>query len=469
MEDRLHAHAKVFPKVYAQSAPPLPSGFQVDPSNPVRLHELDLYVTMRCNIRCGFCNVRAGEYRHTDLPLARILSLLEEAAALGLEEVHFLGGEPTLRLDLEQMIEHAVSLNLHTRIITNGMMLSRERLEGLARAGLKQVMISVDGLEATHNRLRRAGPDGWQTTMRCIRNALELGLRTRVSAVAYRDNYHELPGLMELVEGMGAQIFSVFLGSPLGRGHTLLDQVIDPRAWRRLQQTMAERARTLRPDFEVVMEQGFAWKDGPPVDRSQLKGRGTGCNTLLEDYDYLVVRSDGNLYQCVFFMTEGAPIGNIAQQPLGPTLAYAREVATYRPFTVANDRCVHCFHQEDCGTGCRGYAYLYKGDWLKTDPRCAKTAPEDQQQPDYFPLCPIMKVNIRTGHLGGRYPNKPWKSRSSHEPSTVPPPTQYPVYQEASYAKHIGSGQTRRTAHFGSRIALLEKRRSAREDTSRRM
>ena len=78
------------------------------------------------------------------------------------------------------------------------------------------------------------------------------------------------------------------------------------------------------------MEQGFAWKDGPAVDRSSIKGRGTGCNTLLEDYDYLIVRSDGNLYQCVFFMTEGKPIGNVLQQPLEETLRYARELAEYK-------------------------------------------------------------------------------------------------------------------------------------------
>jgi radical SAM protein with 4Fe4S-binding SPASM domain len=149
------------------------------------------------------------------------------------------------------------------------------------------------------------------------------------------------------------------------------------------------------------MEQGFAWKDGPAVDRSQLKGRGTGCNTLLEDYDYLIVRSDGNLYQCVFFMTEGKPIGNVLQQPLEPTLRYAREVAAYRDFTVANDRCTRCFHQAECGTGCRGYAYLYKGDWLKTDPRCSKADPAAAEEPPYYPICPIMKLNVRSGRLGG--------------------------------------------------------------------
>jgi radical SAM protein with 4Fe4S-binding SPASM domain len=263
-------------------------------------------------------------------------------------------------------------------------------------------MISVDGLEGTHNRLRQAGPNGWRTTLACVQNAIDLGLRTRVSMVAYRDNENEILPLMHLTEEMGAHIFSVFLGSPLGRGQEhMLGQIIDPYRWRSLQDQVAGACRRLRDDFLVVMEAGFAWKDHPAIDRTVLKGRGTGCNTLLEDFDYLIVRSDGNLYQCVFFMTEGKPIGNIREQPLRETLQYAREQAVYQPFTVANDRCVNCYHQEACGTGCRGYAYLYKQDWLKTDPRCAKSAPDDTEEPPYYPLCPILKTNVRTGRYGG--------------------------------------------------------------------
>jgi PqqA peptide cyclase len=394
--------SEVFPPVYRNAALPLPADYR-PPSGqrPIRLLELDLYVTMSCNLRCRFCNVRAGEYDHPDLPLERICSLLDEARGLGLQEVHFLGGEPTIRKDLEQMIAHASALGLHTRIITDGMLLGQARLRSLIDAGLKEVMISVDGLEEAHNELRQSAPDGWRTTMECARNAIAMGLRTRISAVAYRRNCSEMADLMELASAMGADIFSVFLGSPLGRGHTLMDQVIDAYTWRRLQDEISRRARSTRPEMQIVMEQGFVWKDGPPVDRAQLKGRGTGCNTLLEDYDYLIVRSDGNLYQCVFFMTEGKPIGNILSQPLEPTLQYALDQAVYRDFTVANDRCSLCWHQEECGTGCRGYAYLMAGDWLKTDPRCSKHAPAETVAPPYYPVCPIMKLNVRSGRRGG--------------------------------------------------------------------
>jgi radical SAM protein with 4Fe4S-binding SPASM domain len=391
----------VYLKVDEHQARSLPADYVGHHVRPIRLHEIDFYITMRCNLPCRFCSVRAGEYDHPDLPLDRCLQIIEEASALGLQEMHFLGGEPTLRTDLEEMVEYASQRNIETRIITNGLTLRRDRIRRLQSCGLAEVMISIDGLRDAHTFLRGCGSKGWEASWQCVDNAVAAGMRVRVAATAYRENYDDMLPLMELAAARGADRFSIFLGSPLGRGHGMMGSVLDPHAWRHLQESIAGTAAGLRSTFSVIMEQGFAWQDGPAVDRSQLKGRGTGCNTLLEDFDYLIVRSDGNLYQCVFFMTEGKPIGNVWSAPLERTLQYALDCADYREFTEPHDRCTSCHHSAECGTGCRGYAYLYTNDWLKTDPRCNKTDPLETTAPEYFPLCPILKWNARSGKFGG--------------------------------------------------------------------
>lgn len=385
-----------------KTAAMLPKGYRAPAGQrQIKLNEIDLYVTMDCNLVCEFCSVRAGEYDHPELSLERCLDLIDEAAGLGLEQLHFLGGEPTMRDDLEDMILAATQRGIETRVITNGLALSRERINDFIDCGLQELMFSVDGMADAHNRLRCAGRKGWDQTMTAVDRAITAGIRVRVAMTAYRSNYDDVIPLLETVEHLGAQRFSVFLGSPLGRGTTMKHDVIDPWQWRRLQDLVEARAATLRPDLSIVMEQGFSWPDQAPIDRTALKGRGTGCNTLLDDYDYLIIRSDGNLYQCVFFMTDGAPIGNVAKAPLKESLQFALEQAEYRPFTQANDKCASCFHAVDCGTGCRGYAYLLKDDWLKTDARCSKTNPADTVTPAYFPLCPILKKNVRNGAYGG--------------------------------------------------------------------
>lgn len=368
-----------------------------DASGDIRLHEIDLYVTMKCNLDCDFCSVSANDYDHDDLPLGRILEVIEEAAGLGLKELHISGGEPTLRHDLEDMIEFAKRLDLHTRIITNGFKLPRARLQRLRDCGLDDIMVSIDGLEATHNRMR-SNRFSYQRAKKVVEDAVDIGLNTRVSTVVYRDNTEDVIPLLRWSDEIGANIFSAFLGSPLGRGARFRkDKILTAQEW----QNFCETIHAVAQDgtrLSVILEQGFQYADGPLPDRSSIKGRGTGCATLMDSYDFLIVRSDGNLYQCVFFVFEGRPIGNVAQASLETALRDARKAAIYKKFTEPRGACVTCNEQSSCGGGCPGYSYLYTGDWLNTDPRCAKTG--DEPAPAY-PLCPILKLNARSRRLGG--------------------------------------------------------------------
>jgi len=371
---------------------------RVRPAAAIVLDEIDLYVTMKCNLTCDFCSVCASEYEHEDLPLERILGIIDEAAALGLKELHFTGGEPTVRKDLEEMIAYAVKRGLHTRVITNGYKLSRARLKRFVECGLPDIMISLDGMGDTHNDMR-GRRDSFQRAQRVVRDSVDLGLRTRVSAVAFRENRHEMIPLMLWARDAGCRVFSMFLGSPLGRGQRYrMHSILGAQEWRELCDEMRESMVKHDVQMEVILEQGFQYADGPVVDRAQLKGRGTGCATLLDSFDYLILRSDGNLYQCVFFVVDGEPIANVANTGLREALTTARHNAVYRPFTRPQDRCVSCEHQVPCGTGCRGYAWLYRGDWLKTDPRCVHAG---DGKPAHFPLCPILKVNAGSGKFGG--------------------------------------------------------------------
>lgn len=368
------------------------------PANSIRLQEIDLFVTMRCDLQCDFCSVSANDFLCKELPLDRILGLIDEAHALGLEEIHFSGGEPTLRDDLEQMVAHAAELGIHTRIITNGFRLRRDRLRRLQASGLEDIMISVDGFEETHNSMR-GHAEAFQNTIRTVQDAIGLGLSTRVSTVAYRDNAGEVVALMKFVGGLGVNIYSCFLGSPLGRGAVnRLGNVLNAEEWKELQKQAADAIQSDPVPMDVVFEQGFQYADGPQVDRSKIAGRGSGCNTLREDYDFLIVRADGNLYQCVFFVNEGPPIGNIVDTPLREALTAAQDFHFYEPFTVPQNACADCRHEQTCGRGCRGYAYLYSGDWLQTDPRCDAA---NHRTPQHFPLCPILKLNLRSGRFGG--------------------------------------------------------------------
>src|SRR5919199_5413426 len=93
-------------------------------------------LTHRCPLRCPYCSnplelVRAS----AELDTATWKRVLGEAAALGVLQVHFSGGEPLARRDLADLVGHAAEFGLYSNLITSGIGLEAERLASLVVAG----------------------------------------------------------------------------------------------------------------------------------------------------------------------------------------------------------------------------------------------------------------------------------------------------------------------------------------------
>ena len=74
--------------------------------------------------------------------------VLAEAAALGVLQVHFSGGEPMARRDLLALIGAANGLGLYSNLITSGTLGGAREIEAFAAAGLKHVQLSFQDLAA---------------------------------------------------------------------------------------------------------------------------------------------------------------------------------------------------------------------------------------------------------------------------------------------------------------------------------
>lgn len=115
-----------------------------------------LIVTRRCNLACSYCN----EFDHVSKPVPyetlvqRIDHLVDE---LGVTIMDFLGGEPLLHPRIADLVAHARAKGCWTNIITNGLLLSRARVEALNEAGLDSMCVSIDRVnptEFTHKGLK---------------------------------------------------------------------------------------------------------------------------------------------------------------------------------------------------------------------------------------------------------------------------------------------------------------------------
>jgi len=224
-------------------------------------------------------------------------------------------------------------------------------------------------------------------------------LWTRVSMTLFRENRGDAgPVLMEM-ENLGVDGFSFFLGSPLGRAlDHRAESVLTAEEWRVTRDEIRQVVKGRVRHMKVAYEQGYLYAGEDAVDGASLRGRGGGCLHIGDNLDYLILWPDGKLFQCCFFLDGGPSVGDASGQSLREALLKGLADPARRALAEPADRCAGCADLPCCELGCPGFSYLLLGDWRRTDPRCPKVRDEE---PHWWPLCPIRKVNARSGYVAG--------------------------------------------------------------------
>lgn len=149
-------------------------------------HRMDLMISSmqkdgcwNCNQKCLHCyaagqaNANVNEITTTEWKKA-----IDKCRKIGIPQITFTGGEPTLRDDLTELIEY--SKWFVTRLNTNGVLLSKELCEQLYEASLDSVQITLySNIPEVHNEL--VGAENFEKTVNGIKNAVEAGLNVSIN------------------------------------------------------------------------------------------------------------------------------------------------------------------------------------------------------------------------------------------------------------------------------------------------
>lgn len=98
----------------------------------------------RCNLACTYCN--EFDDFSPPVPLDTMKKRIDELAALGTCVVAMSGGEPLMHPDLDDIIRHIRSHGMMAGMITNGFLLTADRIRRLNDAGLEHLQISIDNV-----------------------------------------------------------------------------------------------------------------------------------------------------------------------------------------------------------------------------------------------------------------------------------------------------------------------------------
>jgi MoaA/NifB/PqqE/SkfB family radical SAM enzyme len=113
----------------------------VSKDHPILAHIIPM---RRCNLSCAYCNEYDNHSR--PVPVAIMFERIDRLAALGTTIITVSGGEPLLHPDLDLLIRQVRRRGMIAGMITNGYLLTADRIQRLNRAGLEHLQISIDNV-----------------------------------------------------------------------------------------------------------------------------------------------------------------------------------------------------------------------------------------------------------------------------------------------------------------------------------
>ena len=189
-------------------------------------------ITYRCPLHCPYCSNPTDHCRATasvadpeadrrsacpttalrtahakaygELTTEEWKRVIREAAALGVLQIGFSGGEPLARRDLAELVRAAREANLYTNLITSGIGLDDDRVRALRDAGLDSVQLSFQSDEADLAD-EIAGAHAHQRKLDVAANIRAAGIPLSLNFVIHRRNIDRLPQMIELAETLGAE------------------------------------------------------------------------------------------------------------------------------------------------------------------------------------------------------------------------------------------------------------------------
>ncbi len=156
-------------------------------------------LTHRCPLQCPYCsNPLQLEKADTELSTEQWIDIMQQASEMGILQIHFSGGEPTLRKDLEELVSAATNIGLYANLITSGVNLNEERISKLADAGLAHVQVSIqDSEEALSNKIG-GHRNGHQLKLEAMRAVRKVGLPLTLNAPFHRLNIEHLEKIIDM-------------------------------------------------------------------------------------------------------------------------------------------------------------------------------------------------------------------------------------------------------------------------------
>ena len=325
--------------------------------------------TVACNFRCLHCEIAAGARRADELTTAEALLVCDALADLGCEQCNVSGGEPLLRKDWPLICQRLSNRGVRVSLISNGSLLDAATVRRAADHGVSGFALSLDGLQATHDRVRvwHGGDSAFaavSTAARVVKTAkLSLAAITHIN----RWNLGELEAMHAVLREWDADLWQVQLGLPMGRLREIeTPYMLQPAELPALAQVLCRLIQSgPRPRIAVTDTIGY-YTACEPI----LRGRNSVWSGCYAGVLTLGIESNGDVKGCSCLPQEFVA-GNVRQRPLAEIWADESRFAYNTDWKEESltGACATCPYRRVCRAGCTCLAYSVTGS-IYENPYC---------------------------------------------------------------------------------------------------
>lgn len=325
-------------------------------------------LTLACNLACGHCGSRAGKARPNELSTAEALDLVQQLADAGITEVTLIGGEAYLRRDWLDIAAAITRAGLLCTMTTGGLGLSRATVQRMLDAGIARASVSVDGLEAVHDR-QRGVVGSFAAALKTLSHFKEVGLPSSANSQLNRLSLPQLPALYDVLREAGITSWQVAMTVPMGNAVEQREWLLQPAELDAAFSVLARVARRAQREGIKVMAGNNVGYYGP--HERLLRGHGRpdanvfwqGCGAGM---DGLGIEADGTIKGCPSLPTSAYSGGSIRDATLKtilerPALRFNEGAGSEAGEAHLWGRCGQCQYKTLCRGGCSWTAHVFFG------------------------------------------------------------------------------------------------------------
>ena len=190
-----------------------------------------IYITGKCQLHCKHCYLGKRIDRGMVMPKEDVFNNLFFWKKIGGKKLCFLGGEPTLHPQFEEIVKYANKLNYEEITMdSNGQQIALEKLKNINSSYFNYIQISLDGGSASTNNKTR-GKNTFDVAINTIKELRKRGFNIRIICTVNKYNIKDCLKILSIADDSGVSLVKYHIFSGIGTGKENTNLLIKPKKW----------------------------------------------------------------------------------------------------------------------------------------------------------------------------------------------------------------------------------------------